>query len=274
MHFYLHGTAMADSLKVLNVPAQTTVISSVSPSERTAAAERLAAVCLCTADGNRPCGVCRDCRKIAQRIHPDVIYISRETDSKGNLRKEITVDQIRSMTAEAVIAPNEAVRKVFVIEEADLMNVSAQNAALKLFEEPPNGAVIILCVSSVLRLLETVRSRCAVINLNSDERARTEESSKLSSEYLSIVAAGKELELVEWCYRNENMEGAEADALFDRILSDITDMLCRRRDSGGLDDRELMRLKDLTDRCIEMRKRNAGAKLLFGLLLTCSIDGE
>lgn len=262
---------MADTVKASNRPFQTTVIASALPSAGKERAERLAAEALCSGVGKHPCGVCRDCRKIAQRIHPDVIYLTREKDSKGNLRKEITVDQVRSLTEEAFIAPNEAERKAFIIEDADLMNINAQNAALKLLEEPPNGSVFILCVTSVLRLLETVRSRCAVINLNSDAREIGQEAQKLSAEYLGLVASARELELAEWCYRNENMEGAQADELFSAVLSDITDMLCGRKSSGGPDAAELMRIKGIIDRCVEMRKLNAGVKLLFGLLLTESI---
>ena len=66
------------------------------------------------------------------------------TDDKGRPKREIMVDQVRAMAADASILPNEAERKVYVIHEAELMNESAQNAALKLLEEPPAWVVFIL----------------------------------------------------------------------------------------------------------------------------------
>ena len=79
-------------------------------------------------------------------------------DSKGNLKRDITVDQIREISADAYILPNEADRKVYIINEAEKMNLSAQNASLKLLEEPPNGAVLLLCTDNPSALLPTVRS--------------------------------------------------------------------------------------------------------------------
>lgn len=56
---------------------------------------------LCSSGSERPCGVCRDCRKVKAHIHPDLTLIERKTDDKGNLKKEITVDQVREMGADA-----------------------------------------------------------------------------------------------------------------------------------------------------------------------------
>ena len=78
----------------------------------------------------KPCGVCRDCRKVAAGIHPDLITVRRLEDDKGRPRREIVVDQIRAVNQAAWILPNEAQRKVYLIAEADKMNPAAQNAAL------------------------------------------------------------------------------------------------------------------------------------------------
>ena len=105
--------------------------------ERQASVTRLAAELLCpAADG--PCMECRDCRKVFAGLHPDVINVERQPGDKGQLHREILVDQIRQAAADAVVAPNEAERKVYVIREADHMNVPAQNALLKALEDPPD----------------------------------------------------------------------------------------------------------------------------------------
>ena len=67
---------------------------------------------------------------MAEDIHPDVITLGRLEDDKGRLKREIGVDQIRSLSADAYIMPNEAGRKVYLIREAETMNIPAQNAAL------------------------------------------------------------------------------------------------------------------------------------------------
>ena len=101
---------------------------------RTEEAERLASALLC-ASPEAPCGRCRDCRKSAAGLHPDRIWLTRQKDDKGNLRREVYVDQIRAMTADAAVAPNESARKVYVIRDAERMNLQAQNALLKALDQ-------------------------------------------------------------------------------------------------------------------------------------------
>ncbi len=126
-------------------------------------AEKLAAAAVCSGVGARPCGKCRDCRKAAEHVHPDIITVSRLLDDKGRPKREIGVDQMRDVIADAQVLPNEAARKVYIIDRAETMNAAAQNAALKLLEEPPAGAVFLLCTTNAMQLLPTVRSRCAEV---------------------------------------------------------------------------------------------------------------
>ena len=93
-------------------------------------ARELAAALVCSADGPVPCGICPACRKVRAGIHPDVITISRETGKDGKKKTEISVNQIRAMGADAYVLPNESPRKVYIVDEAEKMNFSAQNAAL------------------------------------------------------------------------------------------------------------------------------------------------
>ena len=57
-------------------------------------AKELAAAAVCSGAGKKPCGICRDCRKVEAGVHPDVICVSRLTDDKGKQKTAITVDQI------------------------------------------------------------------------------------------------------------------------------------------------------------------------------------
>ena len=102
-------------------------------------ARTLAAALLCESGGARPCRQCRHCRKVFRGdypgIHPDVQVVERQPNSSGKLRREIVVDQIRALSEDALVLPNEAESKVYILPEADAMNTAAQNAFLKLLEE-------------------------------------------------------------------------------------------------------------------------------------------
>ena len=136
------------------------IVASQSEQARDRLSLDLAAAMLCRSDGVRPCRTCRDCRKVYDGVHPDVIYVAPDPDAKV---PTIKVDQIRSIAATAYILPSEAEKKVYVLRQADTMNLSAQNAFLKLLEEPPQSAAFILAAASPELLLPTVRSRCALL---------------------------------------------------------------------------------------------------------------
>ena len=98
---------------------------------------------------------CKSCRKIDKGIHPDVFVI----EYKG--LRDIKVDQIREDVEERLyFKPFEGRYKVAIVDEAERMSHSAQNAFLKTLEEPPGDSIIILLTSSPQSLLPTIRSRC------------------------------------------------------------------------------------------------------------------
>ena len=121
---------------------------------RAAMARYAAAALECRGEGGRPCGVCEGCRKVLAGIHPDVITV------RDDQHKNISVDVVRQIRSDAYIRPNEGERKVYLLEGADQMNASAQNAMLKLLEEGPQYAAFLLLAENGGGLLQTVRSRC------------------------------------------------------------------------------------------------------------------
>lgn len=100
-------------------------------------------------------------QKVFGKSHPDYREISPLAD-----KTEITVDQIRAMTADLYIKPFLAEKKVYVIKEADALNTQAQNAMLKVFEEPPGFAVIFLLANHADNLLSTISSRAVHVKLS------------------------------------------------------------------------------------------------------------
>lgn len=239
------------------------IVSSASEKQRIETARALAAKMMCQST-NAPCGVCRDCRKIQAGIHPDLITVSRALDDNGNKKREMTVDQIRDMSADAVVLPNEARAKVYIIEDADTMNTSAQNAALKLFEEPPQNVAFILCVQNIDKLLITVRSRCVAIKKNAPDEAPSAEVEKMAEDYLAAVKTGDRLKLLEFCTANENIDlrtTAEfveaAKGVFIRELSVSSD---------EKEKRQLMDKIEVLGKCTYYLRVNTGVKHIFGLL--------
>lgn len=137
-----------------------------SGSGKRGAAIAMASALNCDVEPGVGCGTCSSCARISRRRHPDVHHIVPE----GPL---IPVDVIReSVIPEASRSPFEGRHKVFVIEEADRMNDSAQNALLKTLEEPHPDTVFILISHLEQEVLETIRSRCRVVHLEPVSEAR------------------------------------------------------------------------------------------------------
>jgi DNA polymerase-3 subunit delta' len=103
------------------------------------------------ADG---CGTCAACARIARGVHPDVLLVS--PGDTGSIK----VEQVREVVEQAAYRPFEGRRRVVIIDEADTMVPFAQNALLKILEEPPPSSVFILVASRPDVLLLTVLSRC------------------------------------------------------------------------------------------------------------------
>ena len=103
----------------------------------TGSGDRMSAACFaaaaleCTGEESRPCGVCPACRKVLAGIHPDVITV-RDPDHKN-----IAVDVVRAIRADAYIRPNEGRRKVYVFPDCALLTEQDQNVLLKVVEEGP-----------------------------------------------------------------------------------------------------------------------------------------
>ncbi len=221
----------------------------------------LASALLC--DGRAsvpPCGGCIHCRKAARGTHPDLLKVERLPE-----KRELRVDQIRDMIAEAYILPNEAERKVFIIEEAELLNTSAQNAMLKLLEEPPSYAAFILKASNPGALLPTVRSRCAELYVASE--IETREHSELSYELASALAAGDGVRLVRACASAEKLDKEAFDKLIDELYA-VSGEMAKQASSPEIMAR-FIELSALAERLREMRGFNVSAGHCLGLIMSC-----
>jgi DNA polymerase-3 subunit delta' len=146
------------------------LLTGPASSGKTTLARDLAAGLLCTDPdrASRPCRACRGCRLVASGNHPDLHWLAPEGPGR-QIRIGDPHDPepgtIRHFISELALLPAEGGARVAILEQAHRINEDAQNALLKLLEEPPAGVTIVLCADDEERLLPTVRSRCVRVRL-------------------------------------------------------------------------------------------------------------
>ena len=154
----------------------------------------------CRMSGEGACGTCLSCRKADDGNHPD-LQIIRPSGAW------IKIDQIRELQKRIIYRPLEGVRKVYILAEAERMNLEAANCLLKTLEEPPADSVLILLTTNLDALLPTIRSRCQIIPFHSlviselaghlVERFDIDESQALRVATTAGGAVGKSLTLLQ-----------------------------------------------------------------------------
>ncbi len=107
------------------------------------------------------CGTCPSCVKFLTDpvSHPDVTLVKPEG-------RVIRIDQVRELQAEMYARPTEGSYRIAIIDSADRMNAESSNRLLKLLEEPPAHAILILLTTNLAGVLPTLISRCQLINFS------------------------------------------------------------------------------------------------------------
>lgn len=124
-------------------------------------AEYLAMLLLCDKNGEKPCGECHSCTIAKNKSHPDIIY----PEQSGKLNT-YTVETCRHICADAFVAPNNGDKKVYIFADSDNIQLSAQNALLKIVEEPPEPVYFIFTAESKDAFLPTILSRVTSIGVS------------------------------------------------------------------------------------------------------------
>jgi len=180
-------------------------------------------------------------RRVASGGHADLLVVERSLDPRRKkLRSEIVVDDTRAIASFLRLTPAEGSWRVVVVDGADLMNRNAANALLKILEEPPKRAALLLVSDNPGRLLPTIRSRCRILalkplaeatvqaalerfrpDLGSDDRAILVRLAEGSIGRALDLAAGDGLalyrSLVALLERLPELDGAALHALADRL---------------------------------------------------------
>lgn len=218
----------------------------------------LAKCCVCEGEV-KPCGNCRQCLTVSSGSNPDISIISAE-DGKKN----ISIAQIRAMRSEAFIKPHAAIRRVFIIKNAELMNEAAQNALLKVLEEPPQCVVFILLTASRTLLLQTVISRCTLL---STEKSEANLVDTVVQSFLELALKGQEYEILSLLQPFEK-DRRGAENFFLNLKIAIKNEL---KASYNLKSKAKI-LNSIYDRCdfyLDLLKTNINLPLLF-----CAVTSE
>jgi DNA polymerase III subunit delta' len=105
-------------------------------------------------------------RRIAAQAQPDLLVLERTINEKtGKLRQDIQVDDVRRTVAFFGSTAGEGGWRIAIVDAVDELNLSGANALLKILEEPPRRAALLLVSRSAARLLPTMRSRCRALAL-------------------------------------------------------------------------------------------------------------
>ncbi|MFH0812344.1 MAG: DNA polymerase III subunit delta' [Pseudomonadota bacterium] len=187
----------------------------------------LAKLLLCSSNGSESCGNCAACIQADRGNHPDLIIIEPKNGT-------ITIDSIRTLKQQLSRKSFFGGYKICIIDEAEKMNVQAENALLKTLEEPSPKTVIILVTGQPYLILPTVRSRCQHLKFQPlpiaiaaqvimEKRNVDRETASLMAQ-LTGGSLGKSLALdieflkemrESWIERSKPVAGGKAKDIFD-----------------------------------------------------------
>lgn len=220
---------------------------------------------------NKPCGECSACRKAMGNNHPDIY----ETDGRTKKSDAFTVDSVREIRINAFVVPNEANAKIYILKNGQNMNEQAQNALLKILEEPPHYVYFIILTSQKSKMLETVLSRVSVYSLAASSGNITDEEREYVKELVAAILSPNELKLMEHTskyIKNNRMVGRISELLSavcrdalvqksgftgDFLFPEEVSALC-----GSFTAKSLMNLVDVCNELSFSVKRNINNNLL------------
>ena len=224
-------------------------------------------------------------RLIAAGVHPDLHIVTKELalfsdDAQVRARKLMTIPRqvidehlIRPAALTARVSAGARAGKVFVVDEAELLDEGTQNAVLKTLEEPAPGTVIILVTSRESRLLPTIRSRCQRVAFNALDEASMRAWAKRDER---MRAAGEEQR--EWLLMfADGSPGRAANALaqglfsWSRTLAPMLEDASRGRFSPDMGKTMADLIEQYAQAWVDARereqgRRQQGARQMFALL--------
>ncbi len=133
-------------------------------------------------------------QKVISGSHPDLKWVTRGLNDKGQLKQDISVEQIRELNKFFALRPAMSGWRIGIIDALDESNASGLNALLKTLEEPPKNALLMLISHCTKPLLPTIRSRCQVLRLGQLSDADTKtvlEQQGIEDKFAASLASGR-----------------------------------------------------------------------------------
>lgn len=161
-----------------------------------------------------PCGRCSACKRIYEGNFTDIKVLSKPRD-----KATVGVSAVKEFREDMFLSATESDYKIYLFKDAECMTVEAQNALLKVLEEPPKGVIMILLATEGDKILTTIKSRAQSVNMARFHRDRLKEIllecsyearelARVSSDRLDSVVMGADGRI------------GEAIRLMDKRLSD------------------------------------------------------
>ena len=195
-------------------------------------------------------------RQVAAQSHPGLLVLKRAVNPKtGKLMTVLSVDEVRRLADFFGMTSGAGGWRVAIIDTADDMNDNAANALLKMLEEPPANAMLLVLSNTPGRLLPTIRSRCQRLDLRPLDDAVLEDALK---RYLPESAAAERASLAR-------LSGGSIGAALTLATGDgaaLAEEADRLIDSARSPD--VLKLLDLGERLWRIRD---GLELFGGFLL-------
>lgn len=226
---------------------------------KTTTARILAKALNCESEGEKPCGVCDNCRSIKDGAFMDVIEIDAASNNG--------VDNIRELRESVKYPPVKGRNKVYIIDEVHMLSSGAFNALLKTLEEPPENVVFILATTEPHKLPATILSRCMRLDFRRVSEKTIIENMKMICAAKGISAEEGALALIA-----ANADGSVRDSLsiLEQCISTGQDTILRDDAAellGNAGEEVMIEMTDLI-----MKSDVAGALLLLDSAVNSGID--
>lgn len=173
------------------------------------------------------CDVCKDCRMIEKKQHPDVLWLQPSADTAS-----IKIEDIRHLKETVYLKPYQAEKKIFVIEDAERLTPQAANAMLKILEEPPPDALLILTCENASQLLPTVVSRCRLVRVtqtNGELETGAGDLKKIAARFFEKSDILSDNRLIDELSLSERRE---VEAVLEKLLFMLRDVLFLKLNAG------------------------------------------
>lgn len=203
-----------------------------------------------------------------QKVDPiDVLHVDKDTFGKKETKQSLSIgiEDVRSLYNTLFLKPVKSPLKAVIIKDAQLLTTEAQNALLKILEEPPAQTLLLLTADSSESLLETVRSRCKYIALVTKQMLTVEERGELET----VINSLQTLTVVEALKFAETLSKNKSDALLwlekmiiftrERLLADVAANTEQTSDLSL--DQLLILLQNLQQTHTTLKSTNANPRL-------------